>query len=197
MAPIPAPTAAPVPVAIAPFQKGVTTLEANLAPVAPTDRDWETRGKNTAYGMLFGAGGSLAGAALKKMGAKAWNAYQKKMKDAPTQEIYDLAKKYGLNLRASDITGEGKFGDKALERIPLGGMGGQAKKTGKQVQEAIKGERGKLTPDWDDRIQESLQRKASAGRAQAKKNYDKVAELSSGNTTKPLRSIEKSEQLGS
>ena len=155
----------------------------------------ETRGKNTAYGALFGAGGSLAGMALKKMGVKAWNAYQKKMKDAPTQEIYDLAKKYDINLRASDITGEGKFTDKALERVPLGGMYGQAKKTGNKVQEVIKGERDKLTPDWDDRIQESLQRKAQVGRAQAKKNYDKVAELSSGNTTKPLKSIEKSNEL--
>jgi hypothetical protein len=166
---------------------------AGLGAVEYVDDD-ESRLKNTALGTLFGGVGHGIGKLAKFAGAKATNFYKEKMKNASIQEIYDLGKKYGINLRSSDITGEGKFGDKALERIPLSGMFAQAKKTSGQVQNVIKGEREKLTSGWDDELQESLSRQAQKGKAQARVNYDKVDELSGNATIKPTNAIEKVKQ---
>lgn len=150
----------------------------------------ETRMANTAYGALFGAGGVGAGLLLKKVGAKAYNALKGKMKTAKLQDILDLSKKYDIPLTKGDITGEGRMTEKALESIPVVGMGGFRKKGAEKVQTAIKKEAGKLGDDWDETIQKSLQSKAKSGKAQAKVNYNRVEELSGNTSVKPDNAIE-------
>lgn len=151
--------------------------------------DGETRGKNAAIGALFGAGSAGAGMLIKKIGAKAFNALKGRYANSGVQEIMDLAKQYDIPLSQADVTGKGKIAEKALEGVPVAGMGGFRKEGAAKVQAAIKREADKVSPSWDEAIQESLSRKAKAGKAQAKINYDKVEELSSGISIDPKNAI--------
>jgi len=151
----------------------------------------ETRLKNTLFGGLFGAGGTGAGMLIKKVGTKAFNALKGQYKNASVQELMDLSKKHDIPLSKADITGEGKATEKALETIPVVGMGGFRKKGAEKVQTAIQKEAKKVGADWDETIQTSLATKAKAGKAQAKIDYDKVEELSSGVSIKPQSAIDK------
>ena len=153
--------------------------------------DNETRAKNTLYGALFGAGTAGAGMLVKKIGVKAFNALKGKFSDSGVQELMDLSKKYDIPLSRADVTGKGKMTEKALEGVPGVGMGGFRKEGAQKVQEAIKKEASQVNPSWDEAIQESLARKSQAGRAQAKINYDKVEQLSSGVSIEPKNAIEK------
>jgi len=154
----------------------------------------ETRARNALMGTLFGGAGYGAGKLVSKLGAKTVNAIKGKMKDAPTQEIWDLMKKYGIDLEISDITSKGKTLSKFLEGIPIVGTGAKAGKTAGEVAGAIKKKAGTIQDDWEEGIQASLRRKAKAGKVQAQSNYDKVDELSGNATIKPTNALEKAKQ---
>ena len=150
----------------------------------------ETRTKNTLLGGLFGVGSVGAGMLLKKVGSKAFNALKGKYANADVQDLMDLSKKYDIPLSKADVTGKGKNTERALEGVPLVGMGGFRKEGAAKVQSAIKREADNINPAWDDAIQESLARKAKAGKAQARVNYDRVEKLSHGVSVEPKNAIE-------
>lgn len=171
--------------------KGATALGvgAGFGASEFVDED-ETRLKNTAFGTLFGGAGYGAGKLVSKLGAKGVNALKGRYQNANVQELMDLSKKYDIPLSTGDITGKGKSTEKALEGIPVVGMGGFRKKGAEKTSKAIEKKAGSISDDWDEAIQSSLESKARQGKAQAKKNYDKVDELSEGMTIKPKASIE-------
>lgn len=150
----------------------------------------ETRATNALKGSLFGAGGAGAGMLIKKVGTKGYNALKGKYANAKYSELLALSKKYDIPFSESDITGKGKAYENNLEGMGPLGMGDFREKGSLKVQSAIGREKAKISPDWDEQIQESLSSKAQSGKAQAKVNYDKVNELSSGNTITPKNAIE-------
>ncbi len=151
--------------------------------------DGETRAKNAAIGALFGAGTAGAAMLAKKVGVKAFNALKGRYADASIQDLMDLSKKYDIPLSAGDVTGKGRPTEKALEGVPVVGMAGFRKEGAEKVQAAIQKEADAVNPAWDEQIQKSLADKAAAGKAQAKINYDKVDELSSGISIEPKNAI--------
>lgn len=151
----------------------------------------ETRAKNALIGGLFGAGSAGAGMLIKKVGTKAFNALKGQYADANVQELMDLSKKYDIPLSKGDVTGKGRSTEKALEGVPLVGMGGFRKEGGEKVQSAIQKKSGEVMPDWDKALQESLVNQAKAGKAQAKINYGKVEDLMGGAKITPDKSIKR------
>ncbi len=151
----------------------------------------ETRAKNAMLGGLFGAGSTGAGMLLKKVGTKVFNALKGRYADASIQELMDLSKKYDIPLSKGDVTGKGRATEKALEGVPVVGMGGFRKEGAAKVQSAIKREAEAVNPAWDEAIQESLASRAKAGKAQAKVNYNKVEELTGGAKVSPSNTLDK------
>lgn len=196
-APIPGVTGAKIASKVAsPILKGAAAMGAAGATGAGFGAsefvdEGETRGRNAALGALFGAGGTGAAILTKKVGAKAFNALKGRYANADIQELMDLSKKYDIPLSEGDVTGKGKNVERALEGVPVVGMGGFRKEGAAKVQAAIKKEAEAVSPAWDDAIQESLANKAKAGKAQAKINYDRVEELSTGISIEPKNAIEK------
>ena len=162
----------------------------------------ESRLQNSLYGGMFGAGGQLATKVIGKVGAKAWNAMKGKMKDAPTQELIDLATKYDVPLSFGDVSGKpiAKKAEVLLEEVPVLGTGKFREEGGKKATKAIKevAEKYKAEIPGDDvgsGVQKGMERQLSKVKGKSKKLYDSVEELSGEASSAPKNAINTGKEI--
>jgi len=146
----------------------------------------ESRAKNMVFGALFASGGALVG----KVGAKAFNAFKGKMKNANLQELVDLAKKHDVPLSFGDVSQSptAKKLEAILEDVPIVGTTGFRRKGIKKATKAIETFEDKTRKGIQgvgEDIQFSLTTKSKKVKRKAAELYDKVEELSTDETIDP------------